>query len=371
MPADRSVVRLEELDFELPEEAIAQRPAEPRDSCRLMHLLADGGFGHLRFADLPLLLRGGDTLVFNDSKVLPARVMTRKTSGGIVELLFLRPVSQDCTSGAERWEVLARPSQRLRVGKELVLPDGERLALVEHVDEGRWIVSGRRNSSMIGLMDAHGRLPLPPYIKTYPADPSTYQTVYAAVPGSAAAPAAGLHFTRGLLDRLGERGVGAVKVTLHVGLDTFLPIRERVVEEHRIHSETYAVAPEALGAIRRARSSGGRVVAVGTTAARVLETLVLNGSLGNEVPVEALSGFTDVFITPGHRFAAVDALLTNFHLPKSSVLALTMAFAGTDRLRRAYAEGLSSGYRFFSFGDAMLIEKPGREGSASEEGGGA
>jgi S-adenosylmethionine:tRNA ribosyltransferase-isomerase len=211
---------------------------------------------------------------------------------------------------------------------------------------------------LVAVMETHGLLPLPPYIKEYPKEPASYQTVYASVPGSAAAPTAGLHFTSELLDRLEEAGVRSAYVTLHVGLDTFQPIRESVVEDHRIHRETYTVSLEALTTIRATFDARERLVAVGTTAARVLETLVRTGALTGEPPEVPVSGYTDIFITPGYSFRAVDGLLTNFHLPRSSVLALTMAFAGVARLREAYAEAVAMGYRFFSFGDAMLIDGP-------------
>jgi S-adenosylmethionine:tRNA ribosyltransferase-isomerase len=373
-------VRLSELDFDFPEELIAQHPAEPRDSCRLMHLAAEGASRHLSFSSLPDLLQPGDTVVFNDSKVLPARLEARKTTGGSVEVLFLRPVerpvdgdgathddglaagsTQVHTDGGQKgelWEVLARPSHRLRVGAELVLAGGEHLALRALLGEGRWLVEGPAGCSLVATMEAKGRLPLPPYIKTYPEEPSSYQTIYASVLGSAAAPTAGLHFTPELLARLETCGVKSAFVTLHVGLDTFLPIRENVVEDHRIHRETYSVAKESLARIRGTLLSDGRLVAVGTTATRVLETLAQTGALENAPPEGPACGSTGIFITPGYRFRAVDALLTNLHLPRSTVLALTMAFAGVQRLRDAYAEAIALRYRFFSFGDAMLIERP-------------
>ena len=361
-------MKLEELDFEIPEGLIAQRPLEPRDSCRLMFLAGDGSLRHRVFSELPEVLRPGDTVVFNDSRVLPARMHVRKASGGSVELLFLRLLQHsgaDCSPqnadpaaapGSERWEALARPSHRLKAGTELLAPGGEVLRLREALGEGRWVVEGVGRCSLVALMEKYGRMPLPPYIKTYPEQPSSYQTVYAAAPGSAAAPTAGLHFTPALRERLCRAGIGAAYVTLHVGLDTFLPIREATVEDHRIHRETYSVTPAALMAIREARRAGTRIVAVGTTATRVLETLAQTGALDSAPAADGISGSTEIFITPGYRFQAVDVLLTNFHLPRSSVLALTMAFAGADRLRAAYSEAIRLGYRFFSFGDAMLIE---------------
>jgi S-adenosylmethionine:tRNA ribosyltransferase-isomerase len=373
-------VLLEELDFHIPEELIAQAPVEPRDSCRVMFLPGGGGCRHEVFSGLPELLRAGDTLVFNDSRVLPARVHVRKPSGGSVELLFLRRLSDGGSDGgeaadpsavacmpvdgapcvaaqAERWEVLARPSNRLKCGGELTGPGGERLHLRSLLGEGRWIVEGSAGGSLLDMMEEWGLMPLPPYIKTYPSEPSSYQTVYASAPGSAAAPTAGLHFTPALLDRLKQAGIGAAYVTLHVGLDTFQPIREATVEHHRIHRETYSVRSGALETIRAARRAGNRLVAVGTTATRVLETVAQSGAL-DDPPASGtgVSGSTQIFITPGYAFRAVDALLTNFHLPRSSVLALTMAFAGRERLLEAYTEAIRVGYRFFSFGDAMLIE---------------
>ena len=364
-------MRLEELDLPIPEGLIAQEPVEPRDSCRLLRLTADGRREHRVFSELPGVLRPGDTLVFNDSKVLPARVVAHRATGGKVELLFLRPVATK-GSAAERWEALARPSHRLKPGEEVALDGGEALVLQEALGEGRWLVAPHDGGSLLGLMERHGRLPLPPYIKKYPDDSSGYQTVYAAALGSAAAPTAGLHFTPGLLQELRAAGVGEVYVTLHVGLDTFQPIREAFVEDHRIHREAFSVGADALEALRTARAEGRRLIAVGTTATRVLETLGGIGALESGAAIPApdegagasvtpgpdggLTGSTQIYITPGYRFRAVDALLTNFHLSHSTVLALTMAFAGVERLREAYAEAIAMRYRFFSFGDSMLVE---------------
>lgn len=369
------VVLIEELDVPVPERLIAQRPIEPRDSCRLLYLAGDGSRRHVVFSDLPHLLRRGDLLVFNDSRVLPARVMAHKPTGASIEMLFLRPLPDfegTCLAGVpegaggETWEALARPSHRLRPGGELILPGGESVRLAESLGNGRWAVWAPEGLSLVAMMEEHGLMPLPPYIKSYPEEPSSYQTVYACEPGSAAAPTAGLHFTPELMARLTEVGVKSAYVTLHVGLDTFLPIRENVVEDHIIHSEAYSVTPEALRSIRAAHRAGDRVVAVGTTATRVLETLALRGALDGPFSEASVEGSTDIFITPGYRFQAVDVLLTNLHLPRSSVLALTMAFAGVERLRRAYAEAVDLEYRFFSFGDAMLIEKQSAGGSHAE-----
>lgn len=356
---------VEELDFDLPLELIAQRPVLPRDACRLMYLQADGSIRHLEFRDLPSVLRPGDLLVLNDSQVLPARVTAHKKTGGKVELLFLHRL-EDATilpqkgspeGRGERWEALARPSRRLRPGTELLLPEGECLGLEKPLGQGKWVVEAPPGQAMLSLLETYGLMPLPPYIKTYPEDPALYQTVYAAQPGSAAAPTAGLHFTAELLERLRENGVESVYVTLHVGLDTFLPIREERVEDHQIHSESFTVSREALSAIRGARNRGGRILAVGTTVVRVLETLASAGKLEDSAPASEIGGSTSIFISPGYQFQAVDVMLTNFHLPRSTVLALAMAFAGVERLRRAYDLAIQECYRFFSFGDAMLIEK--------------
>jgi S-adenosylmethionine:tRNA ribosyltransferase-isomerase len=355
-------VRLQELDFDIPERLIAQEPVDPRDSCRLLHLANDGSRQHRLFSALPDILRPGDMLVLNDSRVLPARLEAHRATGGRVELLFLRPTGQG-DAGGEAWEALARPSHRLRPGEEVSLPGGQRVRLRERVGDGRWVVTGPTGGSLLGLMEQHGRLPLPPYIRDYPAEPESYQTVYASTPGSAAAPTAGLHFTPELLTRLRGAGIDQAYLTLHVGLDTFQPIREEVVEHHQIHREAFSVAPQALEAIRSARASGRRLVAVGTTATRVLETLATRGALDGAgldppaTPGDPLTGSTDIYITPGYIFRAVDVLVTNFHLPRSTVLALTMAFVGVERLREAYAEAVALGYRFFSFGDAMLAER--------------
>jgi S-adenosylmethionine:tRNA ribosyltransferase-isomerase len=347
-------MRLEELDLDIPEALIAQQPMEPRDSCRLLHVTTGCGLHHSIFSSLPELLRPGDTLVFNDSKVLPARLEARRATGGKVELLLLRPTAR--TAAGERWEALARPSHRLRVGEKVTVGDEEALVLADRMEEGGWIVEGPPGRSLVALMEQCGRLPLPPYIRTYPAQPSSYQTVYAATPGSAAAPTAGLHFTPGLLKRLEAAGIGAAYLTLHVGLDTFQPIREAVVQDHKIHREAFSVSAESIATMRFARVSGGRLVAVGTTATRVLETLAARGLLDGAGHPRRVEGSTDIFITPGYRFQAVDALITNFHLPRSTVLALTMAFVGAQRLRHVYAEAVRMGYRFFSFGDAMLAD---------------
>jgi S-adenosylmethionine:tRNA ribosyltransferase-isomerase len=304
-----------ELDYDLPPELIAQHPAERRDASRLLvYERATGAYRHRSFAELPEELRG-EVVAVNDTKVVPARIPIESPRGEVL-LLELR---EDGT-----WEGLARPTRRLKPGIRY-----GRVELLEHLGEGRWLLR------LDGEPD--GETPLPPYITEPLADPSRYQTVYAREPGSAAAPTAGLHFTPELLARLDP-----VRVTLHVGLDTFRPVTEDRLEQHRIHGERYEVAPEAWERIEAAE----RVLAVGTTTVRVLETLARGGPL---------AGRTELFITPGFEFRRVDALLTNFHLPRSTLLALVMAFAGVEETRRLYGIAIEERYRFYSFGDAMLI----------------
>jgi S-adenosylmethionine:tRNA ribosyltransferase-isomerase len=324
-------MRADQLEYDLPAELIAQRPAEPRDSARLLVCdRATGGLRHRSFRDLPGELRDGDLLVVNDTRVLPVRVLARRVTGGAAEALLLEP-RPDGT-----WEALVRPYRRLREGERL---DAGALGLtvVERLGEGRAIL---RPDSSVGFeqaLELSGRMPLPPYVHEQLDDPEQYQTVYARHPGSAAAPTAGLHFTPELLARLDP-----VRITLHVGLDTFRPVTEERLEEHRIHGERYEVEPEAWERIQAAE----RVLAVGTTTLRVLETLARGGPL---------AGRTELFITPGFEFRRVDALLTNFHLPRSTLLALVMAFAGIEETRRLYRLAVEERYRFYSFGDAMLL----------------
>jgi S-adenosylmethionine:tRNA ribosyltransferase-isomerase len=330
-----------ELDYRLPEELIAQRPATPRDTSRLMLVdVPHGSIEHYVFRDLPRFLRQGDAIVLNETKVLPARVSARRPGGGETELLFLRSLSVQ-KNGV--WEVVARPSKRLRIGMILTTGDDE-LRVVKHLGKGRWIVAG---GDVPALLRRRGRMPLPPYIEATPEAEKTYQTVYARNEGSAAAPTAGFHFSQRVLEEVRGSGARIARVTLHVGLGTFSPVRTERLTDHRMHSEHYSVPDEAARIIDGAE----RVIAVGTTVARTLESRAATG-VGE--------GESELFIYPGYRWQAVDALLTNFHLPRSTLLAMVMAFAGKELIREAYEVAVKERYRFFSFGDAMLLTGGGR-----------
>lgn len=369
---------LDDLDYDLPPSLIAQRPVEPRDASRLLVVRRDGALEDRRFTDLPGLLRAGDLLVRNDTRVLPARAHFRRASGGRVEALFVRPLTaapaesphvpgrgrleggvaatqgrQDAPE-AERWEALLRG--RPRRGESLVseaLGDGWRVRCVEALGGGRWVLESEASRPVRELLEAAGTTPLPPYIHEPLDDPERYQTHYARAAGSAAAPTAGLHFTPALDAALAAAGVELAAVTLHVGLGTFHPLRAERLADNRLHGERFAVDAAVWRRVRAARGEGRRVVAVGTTTVRVLEHLAREEARG-EAPTSVIAGETDLFITPGFRFAVVDALLTNFHLPRSSLLALVMAFCGVEATRAAYRHAVAERYRFYSFGDAML-----------------
>jgi S-adenosylmethionine:tRNA ribosyltransferase-isomerase len=336
-------MRTEDLDYDLPQGLIAQTPAEPRDSARLLvYDRATGAVRHRRFRDLLDELRPDDLVVVNDTRVLPVRVHARRASGGAVEVLLLEPD----TDG--RWQALARPARRLRPGETLTA--GElAIEIVDRLGDGRVLVRPivKGTVPLTQALERVGEMPLPPYIHERPADPERYQTVYSRHPGSAAAPTAGLHFTPELLSRLRE-GNDVATVTLTVGLDTFRPVAVDDLRDHAIHSEAYTVGDEAADAIEAARRERRRIVAVGTTTVRVLET-VWGPQRG------PLVGRTRLMITPGHEFTAVGALVTNFHLPRSTLLALVMAFAGVEPVRRLYGTAVAENYRFYSFGDAMLL----------------
>jgi S-adenosylmethionine:tRNA ribosyltransferase-isomerase len=342
-------ILISDYDYELPPELIAQTPLERRDNSRLLVLdRARDQLEHHTFRDILDYLTPDDLLVVNDSRVIPARLHGWRPTGGQAEILLLRPL------GEGRWEALVRPGRRLRPGSEIVLADrtGERteahVEIIERRPEGSAVVA--LPDAVADRLDEFGEMPLPPYIHERLTDPERYQTVYSRIAGSAAAPTAGLHFTPELLAEIRQRGVRIVEVTLHVGIGTFQPVKVDDVREHEMHDEWFHVPPEALAAIAETRARGGRVIAVGTTSCRTLESID-----SDERPPEGLSGWTSLFITPGYQFHTVDALVTNFHLPRSTLMLMVSAFAGRERILSAYAEAVKSRYRFFSFGDAMLI----------------
>jgi S-adenosylmethionine:tRNA ribosyltransferase-isomerase len=372
-------LRLEDLDYELPKELVAQAPAEPRDASRLLVCgRADGVLRDRVFSDLPELLREGDMLVRNDTRVFPARAFFRRATGGRIEVLFLRPfAAEEVAAGkggsdaaaashdhAEVWEALLRG--RPRCGETLSSePLGEAwpLVAVRPLGDGRWLVAARGARPVLEFLDEAGAMPLPPYIHERLSDPERYQTTYARLVGSAAAPTAGLHFTPALDAALTAAGVSIETVTLHVGLGTFKPLQQGTLTANRLHSETYEVDAATWARLRAARAQGRRVVAVGTTSVRTLEHLARSmpeaaapagQSPGSSAVPAAYRGETSLFITPGCDFRVVDALVTNFHLPRTSLLALVMAFCGVEQTRLLYAHAVRERYRFYSFGDAML-----------------
>ena len=338
---------MDEFDYDLPEALIAQVPLADRAASRLLVLDRQSGHvTHRMFPDILSYLNAGDALVINDTKVIPARLIGRKKVGGaLAEVLLLHRHS------ATEWEALVRPGKRLRVGTEIEFGDGELTCIItKKLPEGGRLVKFSHSGVFEEVLDRLGEMPLPPYIKEKLADRQRYQTVYAREEGSAAAPTAGLHFTQGILEQIRALGIHVVTITLHVGLGTFRPVKVENIQEHQMHSEYYRMNPEAAQTLNRVKEKGGRIVAVGTTSCRVLETVTREDGL-----VHPGSGWTDIFIYPGHRFRAVDALLTNFHLPKSTLMMLISAFAGRDHVLGAYHEAVKQEYRFFSFGDAMLI----------------
>ena len=340
-------MRLEAFDFELPGELIAQQPVHPRDAARLLHVPRTGPLHEARVRDLPALLRSGDLLVVNDTRVIPARFHARRGTARI-EITLVRPLDE------ARWSALARGARRLRPGDRLELAP-ELWAEVEGRHEGTVILRfDLGGEELRAAIRRHGAMPLPPYIRRLeprPADRSDYQTVFARREGAIAAPTAGLHFTERLLAGLERAGIGLAQVTLHVGVGTFLPIRTAEVTRHRMAPEWYEVPEATARAVSRTRARGGRVVAVGTTVVRTLESAAADGEL------RAGAGETDLYITPGYRFRVVDLLFTNFHLPRSTLFVLVCAFAGYRRMREAYAFAIARRFRFFSYGDACLLER--------------
>jgi len=352
-------MRRQELDYHLPPERIAQHPVEPRDAARLLVLhRATERIEHRVFREIGEYVRRGDCLVCNDTRVIPARFFCRRASGGRVEALFLR-------RERDVWRVLLGSSARLRVSETLRCGDDSvELTLVERHERGEWSVQPAAPIDPLDLLARVGQTPLPPYIQREPPDPADarrYQTVYATRPGAVAAPTAGLHFTPAVLERLRESGVRQVFLTLHVGRGTFAPIEAEDLAQHRMHAEWFELPPATLAALHETRRAGGRIVAVGTTSARALESLPITLGSAREPPRaeldgrEPVAGWTDIFIHPPYCFRNVDALITNFHLPRSTLLALVMAFAGIEATWAAYRAAIQNGYRFYSYGDVMLI----------------
>ncbi len=335
-----------DFDYDLPEELIAQDPIEPRDASRLMVLnRKTGEIQHKIFHEIGQFLNKGDVLVINDTKVLPARLYAHRESGAKVEILLLKEV------GFQTWQCLVKPGKKALPGTKLLFDLPEISAeVVDHSDEGTRIIRFSTQENFYDVLDRLGTMPLPPYIKKPLIDQNRYQPVYARERGSAAAPTAGLHFTNRLLKELAEKGIIIEKVLLHVGLGTFRPVKSETVENHVMHSEYYRVSAETAERINAARAAGGRIIAVGTTAVRTLETVSTEDGL-----VHADEGWTQKYIYPGYHYKAVDAMITNFHLPKSSLVMLVSAFAGRENVLNAYHVAVEEKYRFFSFGDAMFI----------------
>lgn len=337
-----------EFWYDLPKELIAQEPANPRDSAHMMVLdRKSDAVEHAVFHDLPNYLEAGDLLVVNNSKVLPARLMgTKVPTGAVCEVLLLR---QD---HGDTWECLARPGKRMQVGTKVSFGDGSLTAVVEDTlpDGNKFVTFQYDTETLYEKLDEFGKMPLPPYITKQLEDQSQYQTVYAKELGSAAAPTAGLHFTPELMDRLRAMGVGIAEVTLHVGLGTFRPVSEESIEDHQMHTEWYCVEEAAANAINAARAAGHRVIAVGTTSCRTLESVWAKYG-----KIQPCSGSTGIFLYPGVELHAIDGLITNFHLPESTLIMLIAAFYGYDKTMAAYKVAVEKRYRFFSFGDAMLI----------------
>ncbi|MEW5967115.1 MAG: tRNA preQ1(34) S-adenosylmethionine ribosyltransferase-isomerase QueA [Pseudomonadota bacterium] len=337
-------MRVADFDFDLPPELIAQFPAAERGASRLLHVDAAGGLHDRLFRDLPTLLRPDDLLVMNDTRVIKARLFGAKDSGGKVELLVER------VTGEREALAFVRASHAPKPGSRIHLADDTTLEVLDRQDD---LTRLRFPAPVLDVLDRLGRLPLPPYITHAPtdADEARYQTVYANEPGAVAAPTAGLHFDEAMLATLAAQGVRSARVTLHVGAGTFQPVRVDNVAEHTMHSERYTIPQATVDAIAETRARGGRVVAVGTTSLRALEAAARHGTL------HAGSDETDIFITPGYAFRVVDALITNFHLPKSTLVMLVSAFSGVDAIRAAYAHAIRERYRFFSYGDAMFLER--------------
>ena len=339
-------LKTSDFDFELPERLIAQTPLERRDGSRLLTLdKTTGQTGHFHFYDLPRFLRPGDCLVLNDSRVLPARLIGHRPTGGACEVLLLVDKGDKC------WECLVRPGRKLRTGAQVIFGNGELTATVEEeLADGKRLVRFAYEGIFLEILEHLGKMPLPPYIKAELQDNERYQTVYSKVVGSAAAPTAGLHFTPELLRQVEEMGVKLCYVTLHVGLGTFRPVKAEDIQDHEMHAEFCMVSRETAEIINQTKRQGGRVICVGTTSCRTIESFAAEDGTMTE-----RSGWTNIFIYPGYRFKVLDGLVTNFHLPQSTLIMLVSALAGREHVLAAYREAVEKEYRFFSFGDAMLI----------------
>lgn len=352
-----SPLRLSDFEFDLPRELIADRPARPRDAARLLHVLASGAFADRTVGDLPSLLRPGDLLVLNDTRVIPARLRGRRGEAAV-------EITLHKAEGGARWRAFAKPAKRLAAGQRVAF-GGDFAAEIAAKGEGGEIVLDfdRAGAPLMAALERHGEMPLPPYIKRADgadnADRADYQTVYAVREGAVAAPTAGFHFTPALLQALAARGIGRAFVTLHVGAGTFLPVKTEDLSRHVMHAEWGEVSTAAAGAIAAARAAGGRIIAVGTTSLRVLES-----AAHAQGQVEPWSGETRLFILPGYGIRTADMLLTNFHLPRSTLFMLVSAFAGLGRMKAAYAHAIARRYRFFSYGDACLLERAGAANTA-------
>lgn len=340
-------MNVSDFDYELPEELIAQDPIEDRSSSRLLMLdKKTGAIEHHIFRDIIDALNPGDCLVINNTRVIPARLLgVKEDTGAAIEVLLLKRRDNDI------WETLVKPGKKMKLGAVVSFGDGTlKGTVVDVVEEGNRLIQFSYEGIFEEILDQLGQMPLPPYITHRLEDKSRYQTVYAKYDGSAAAPTAGLHFTKELLAAIREKGINIAEVTLHVGLGTFRPVKADVVEEHHMHSEYYSVNPETADLINTTRKNGGRIIAVGTTSCRTLESASTPDGV-----LHAGDGWTEIFIYPGYQFHVVDALITNFHLPKSTLMMLVSALAGRDHIMNAYAEAVKDRYRFFSFGDAMMI----------------
>lgn len=343
-------LKTEDFDYDLPHELIAQTPLKERDEARMLVLNAKTGeYKDDYFYDIIDYLNPGDAVVMNDSRVMPARIYgVKPDTGGHLEVLLLNNTEGD------NWETLVKPARRAKVGTKIVFGNGELTATVtKELEHGGRMIKFEYDGIFMEILDKLGEMPLPPYIKEKLDDPEMYQTVYSKEIGSAAAPTAGFHWTKGLLKKVEEKGVKLVYLTLHVGLGTFRPVNEENIDDHKMHSEFYSMSQEAADTLNEVRKNGGRIVATGTTSIRTLETIgtKFNGEL------KADSGWTDIFIKPGYKWQVVDAFITNFHLPKSTLVMLVAAFTGRENILNAYKHAVQEKYRFFSFGDAMFIHK--------------